>query len=81
MGLRSDIRAGENAGRHARHDFVVLARSQLKGHTGRWQTALPRVGWFNASRYALAAWISTPGDPRPLQATGGYLPRALVVSP
>ncbi|MEJ2106038.1 MAG: DUF1223 domain-containing protein [Acidiferrobacteraceae bacterium] len=81
MGLRSDIRAGENAGRRARHDFVVLAASQLKGHSGKWQTTLPRVGAFDASRYALAAWISSPGDPRPLQATGGYLPRALVVSP
>jgi hypothetical protein len=81
MGLRSDIRAGENAGRHARHDFVVLARSQLEDHNGKWQTTLPRADVFGASRYALAAWISRPGDPRPLQATGGYLPRALVVSP
>jgi hypothetical protein len=81
MGLSSDIRAGENSGRHARHDFVALAHARLPGRNGKWETTLPRSRDHEARRYALAAWISRPGDPSPLQATGGYLPGGLVGSP
>jgi hypothetical protein len=75
MDLTSDIRDGENAGRHARHDFVVLAHKQLNSGSLRWLGELPPVpGELRAPRYALVAWVSRAGDPAPLQATGGFLP-------
>jgi len=78
MGLHSHIRAGENRGRDATHDFVVLAHTQHAGGGHRWSTSLPAVPAVAARRYALAAWVSRPGDPTPLQATGGYIPASLV---
>jgi hypothetical protein len=74
MGLTSHIQAGENAGREARHEFVVLAHQKVTGTDGQWDTRLPDLT-DQAPRLALAAWLTTPGDPTPLQATGGYLPR------
>jgi hypothetical protein len=74
MGLSTRIQAGENAGRHSPHEFVVLAHRQLRSDTGRWRDRLPVVeNDRGAQRLALAAWVSRPGDLTPLQATGGYL--------
>lgn len=74
MGLGTDIRAGENAGRHSRHEFVVLAHTQVDGAGPQWSTVLPTVDRKGATRLALVAWVSRPGDPTPVQAVGGYLP-------
>jgi hypothetical protein len=74
VGLSSDIEAGENRGRHARHDFVVLARHQLSGGGPQWRGELPPNTQPAAQRLALAAWVSRAGDPTPLQAVGGWLP-------
>jgi len=52
---------------------VVLAHEQLAGEAGRWETTLPEFDAINAPRLALAAWVSRPGDPTPLQAVGGYI--------
>lgn len=76
MGLKTDIRAGENAGRHALHDFVVLHHTRLPGPGLEWQAPMPTLTDTDASRLALVAWVSRPGDPTPLQAVGGYLPGA-----
>jgi len=73
MGLESRIRAGENRGRHARHEFVVLAHEVLEGKGGHWRGELSAVS-IQAPRYALVAWVSSTGAPTPLQAVGGYLP-------
>ena len=76
MGLTSEIRAGENAGRRAQHEFVVLARQQLDSGSGHWRGRVPvPENDFGASRLALVAWVSKPGDPTPRQATGGYVNR------
>ncbi len=76
MGLSTEIRAGENAGRHARHEFVVLAHATHPAGANRWRGPLPVAAeTHGAQRLALAAWVSRPGDPVPLQATGGYLPQ------
>ena len=77
MGLTTEIQAGENAGRHSPHEFVVLAQKQLASDNGRWRDRLPTLdrSW-GARRLALAVWVSRPGDLTPLQATGGYLPVA-----
>lgn len=75
MGLSTEILAGENAGNHSQHEFVVLARKQISSDNGRWRGGLPALetNW-RAQRLALVAWVSKPGDLAPLQATGGYLP-------
>ena len=74
MGLSTRIQAGENAGRHSQHEFVVLAHKQLNSDSGRWRDRLPTVeADWGAQRLALVAWVNRPGDLTPLQATGGYL--------
>jgi len=51
------------------HDFVVLAHRRATGK-GHWRFANfappPEAS-------AIAAWISTPGDPTPIQAVAGRL--------
>lgn len=76
MGLSTEVRAGENAGRELRHEFVVLEHVQSpEAAPGEslWRVELSEAQTFGATRLALAAWISTPSDPTPLQATGGYI--------
>jgi hypothetical protein len=75
MDLTSDIRAGENAGRRATHQFTVLGHKQVTSHTAQWQTTLPAIGDHVASRRALVVWVSAIGDPAPLQAAGGFIPQ------
>ncbi len=72
MGLSTKIKAGENEGRFSPHEFVVLGHKKISGNTNQWQVTLPAVQQ-KASRYALAAWVSIPGQPTPLQSTGGFL--------
>lgn len=74
MGLATDIARGERAGGHSRHDFVVLAHQVLDGAGPAWSGSLPAAGGHHPRRLALAAWVSRPGDPTPLQAAGGFLP-------
>lgn len=73
MGLGSDIRAGENRGRASHHEFVLLSHQRFGATDGAWQGPLQPWDSKGAARVALVAWVSTPGDPAPLQATGGYL--------
>lgn len=75
-GLSSEVRSGENAGRSLHHNFVVLgySRGAMTGTSPRFEaaTVLPTSS-HQAPRLALAAWVSARGDPRPLQAAGGWL--------
>ncbi len=74
MDLESDIDAGENRGRHSRHDFVVLKWSRVAVHATPWRAELPSVPDGAAKQYAVAVWLNRPGDPAPLYAAGAYLP-------
>ncbi|MDX1432294.1 MAG: DUF1223 domain-containing protein [Gammaproteobacteria bacterium] len=74
--LSTEVRAGENRGRTLEHDFVVLgyarvplARSE-EGYRGGFRLPAAKVP---CERKGLAVWVSTRGDPRPLQAAGGWL--------
>ncbi|MCC7410177.1 MAG: DUF1223 domain-containing protein [Gammaproteobacteria bacterium] len=74
--LRTRVQRGENVGRELAHDFAVIGLGTAPllpvGGEHRVTTALPRER-ERAVRRALAVWITRAGDPRPLQATGGWL--------
>ncbi|WP_324726006.1 DUF1223 domain-containing protein [Actomonas aquatica] len=70
----SDVRRGENRGRRLQHEFVVLAWTRASLRDGRGEMTLPEVPTdLKAGRRAVAVWVSRPGEPTPLQATGGWL--------
>ena len=76
FGLETAVKAGENRGRTLTHDFVVLGHRRLPltaaaaGYETQAALPAPRL---DAAKQALAAWVSRPGNPRPLQAVGGWL--------
>lgn len=76
FGLNSPVGAGENSGRTLQEDFVVLGVSSAEPVQGRWLWQLRRPDFpeSEASRLALVVWLSRPGHPAPVQATGGWLP-------
>lgn len=73
MDLSTQIKAGENAGRLAEHQFVVLGLARATSKDTHWRVKLPKAK-LTAAHYALAVWVTRGDDPTPLQATGGYLP-------
>jgi hypothetical protein len=81
FGVNTKVSAGENAGRTLLQDFLVIGYAKqllTKGISGFSSVAqLPHSIKVQASRYALAVWISQPGDPAPLQSAGGWLNKAL----
>lgn len=73
--LHIGIAAGENRGRELAQEFVVLGyKTILSDGSNRWRTELPEFSLHPGARYALAVWVSLPGDQVPLQASGGWLP-------
>ncbi len=74
FGIETAVARGENRGRTLPQEFVVLAHTVHTSETGQWQAELPQVDARQASRHAVALWVSTPGNPAPLQAAGGWLP-------
>ena len=76
MGLETDVRAGENAGKKLSHDFVLLRwyRWPLKIEDGKAKLMAPfRLPTTDAQRLAASLWVSVDGTQQPLQAVGGYL--------
>lgn len=73
MGVASQIERGENQGLNFSHDFVVLAMaSRALMSKGDGFTASITRGKIKGAR-AVAAWISRPSNPAPIQAVGGWL--------
>lgn len=73
FGLHTPVKAGENRGELLQHDFVVLGHSTVTGQD-RWNLPLPDAAYAEqASRLALAAWVSPRGRVAPLQSVGGWL--------
>jgi hypothetical protein len=76
-GLTSDVKAGENRGRHLTHDFVVTAlkKTPLKTYSdAAWgQVVLHKTAKGQQGRRALAVWVTRAGGTEPLQAVGGWL--------
>ncbi len=75
--LDSDVTAGENSGRHLKHDFAALSlitrplAAGTNGLTGTFIIDDHPKGIIG--RLALAVWITHSGNLSPLQATGGWL--------
>jgi hypothetical protein len=75
FGLETPVKAGENRGRTLRHDFVVTGydRAVATASGGGWVVELPMPPVVAVGRReALVAWITVGGDPRPVQAVGGW---------
>jgi hypothetical protein len=76
-GLGSDVKAGENSGRHLKHDFVVikLVRQPLVRKNDEFQGSfvMPAEQKKTEGRLALAVWVARRGRPEPVQAAGGWL--------
>ncbi len=76
-GLGSDVKAGENAGRHLQHDFVALTLINqplvraTDGFVGTFTMAAGRK--TPGGRLALAVWATRSGGLEPVQAVGGWL--------
>jgi len=75
-GLSSKVNAGENRGHNLQHDFVVLdyktTAMQFEGGNARASLLFPGAR-SGQKESAGAVWISRGDDPKPLQATGGWL--------
>ena len=74
--IKTKIERGENRNSTLNQEFVVLAHASHLSSDGRWDVPLPR-GESTTSRYGIALWVSEPGNPVPLQATGGWLPAGI----
>ncbi len=75
-GIRNRIKNGENAGKILTHTFVVLAhhtRPQRSGDILHWTFPYTRKKHHGSQAAAIAVWISTTGNPTPLQSVGGWL--------
>lgn len=72
MGISTDVKRGENAGRTLDHDFMVLESVDYEIKNGVWQGTLPTTK-VSAPGYAIAAWVSSNKSQSPIQAVGAYL--------
>lgn len=74
MDLTSRIERGENEGRTANHEFVVVGFNYSESEDLTWDMKLPKLHYNKAKKYALAVWVSEEDNPTPLQVVGGLLP-------
>ena len=76
-GFGSDVKAGENRGRHLQHDFAVLKfiHQPLIGKDGGFQGNFTMTAGQNSpeGRLGLAVWVTRSGSLEPVQAVGGWL--------
>lgn len=76
-GLSSDVKAGENSGRHLEHDFVALTlvsgRLDKKDNAFEATFTLALTNQPVNTRAALAVWVTRGAELEAVQATGGWL--------
>ena len=76
MNLQTTVRAGENAGKTLRHDFVVVGFTsvELEYSDGDYAAAteLPTPIVQSDDR-AIVAWVSSKQQQAPIQSAGGFL--------
>jgi len=77
--LGTDVKSGENSGRHLKHDFAAVSfitrplANQTNGLEGSF--IIDDHPKKLSGRLALAVWVTRAGQLAPLQATGGWLPK------
>jgi hypothetical protein len=75
-GVASDVKAGENRGRHLNHDFVAVALANARllrdGHSLQGEIQF-KSHPQSSNELALTVWVTRSGRLEPLQATGGWL--------
>ncbi len=69
--IQTNITGGENSGRMAEHNFVVLGYDAKYTKTKTVTLPLPKT--TTDAKLALAVWISTKKSIRPIQVTGAWL--------
>ncbi len=74
MELMSHISRGENEGRTAQHEFVVVGFNSAISNNLQWEMNLPELHYSQVKKYALAIWVSEVNNPTPLQVVGGLMP-------
>jgi hypothetical protein len=72
FGIETKVERGENRNSTLREEFVVLDHESYPSINGHWKIPVPRTK-STVDRYGIALWVSTPDNPAPLQATGGWL--------
>lgn len=76
MNRETNVKAGENANRILRHDFVVtdIKSARLKANAAGFSSTLRFQSIADdPPGTAIVAWVSTANSQAPLQAVGGYL--------
>jgi hypothetical protein len=71
--IATPVKRGENRNKTLQQEFVSLAYTIHRSMDGQWSVPVPEATQ-PAGRYGIALWVSTAGNPVPLQATGGWLP-------
>ena len=78
--VENKIQAGENAGRTLVHDFVVISLMpslatlpDANDNIYHWRIQHLTINDRADSIRAMAFWVAYPGNPAPIQATGGWL--------
>jgi hypothetical protein len=76
-GTGSDVKAGENKGRHLNHDFAVVNLVQIGMTTSngvaKGKFIMDTQRSDSGKTLALTAWVTRGGELEPLQTTGGWL--------
>ena len=76
-GAGSDVKAGENKGRHLNHDFAVVNLVQIGMTTSngvaKGKFIIDTQQTNSGKTLALTAWVTRGGELEPLQTTGGWL--------
>lgn len=74
MGLSTFIERGENEGRKAQHEFVLVGFNSEISSDLKWNMKLPELHYKGAKKYAVVIWVSEITNPTPLQVVGNLLP-------
>jgi hypothetical protein len=76
-GLGSDVKAGENTGRHLKHDFAVLklVKQPFMVKDSGFNGVFTMAAGQNSPEgsLALAVWVTRTGHLEPVQAVGGWI--------
>ena len=73
MQAASDVRAGENTGRHLNHDFVALSLTSAKMQQPRDSAFAVSLVVSTARARAIAIWVTQEHSLVPIQALGGLV--------